>query len=182
MSEFSFHPPLFIVGYMASGKTTFARALARALSRRFVDLDFYIEQRFRTTIAQIFERDGEQRFRTIERNLLHEVGEMSDVVVACGGGTPCFFDNMDYMLSRGTVVYLECSVDRIVQRLTANRHRRPLMASLGEEELDTAVRNGLDARADCYRRAHITFGGEQLENRRQIDTSVARFLPLLVSR
>ena len=122
------HPPIFIIGYMACGKTTLGRALARRLGREFIDLDFYIEQRFRRSISQIFATDGEEAFRSAEHAMLAEVGEMQDVVIACGGGTPCFHGNMDFMLSRGTVIYLDTSVDRIVERLTRNRSRRPLMA------------------------------------------------------
>jgi len=78
--------PIFIIGMPASGKTTFGRALARRLGREFIDLDFCITQRFRASVAEIFARDGEEAFRRREAAMLREVGEMEDVVVACGGG------------------------------------------------------------------------------------------------
>lgn len=174
------NPPIFITGYMACGKTTFGRALARQLGRTFIDLDFYIEQRFRMSIKQIFETCGEERFREMEREMLHEAGEMLDVVIACGGGTPCFFDNSDFMLAHGTVVFLRTSPEKIVRRLIINRSRRPLMAGKSEEELLKAVSDGLAARLPYYTRAHITHDGEHLENKRQIASAVARFIENLL--
>lgn len=168
--------PIFITGYMASGKTTFARALAKATGRQFIDLDFYIEQRFRKSVKEIFAERGEDEFRRMETCMLREVGEFEDVIIACGGGTPCFNDNMEYMNSRGTSVYLDTPVWRIVERLVANRTRRPLMANKSNEEIEKAVEAGLKERLRHYRKAHIDFSGEELEDRRQIDKSVAEFL------
>lgn len=168
--------PVFITGYMASGKTTFGRALARATGRRFIDLDFYIEQRFRRTISRIFAEEGEERFRNMESAMLRETGEFEDVVIACGGGTPCFHGNMDYMLGRGVVIFLETSRERIAARIMANNSRRPLMAGKSAEEITAAIADGLAGRLPHYRRAHITYSGENLEDRRQISDSVARFL------
>lgn len=168
--------PIFIMGYMACGKTTFGRALARALGLQFIDLDFYIEQRYRQTIREIFADRGESGFRELERRMLREAGEFEGVVIACGGGTPCFHDNMDYMLSRGVTVWLETSPGRILERLCANSSRRPLMAGKSREEIACAIEEGLASRGPAYARAEIRFSGEELEDRRQIDRSVADFI------
>ena len=170
--------PVFIIGYMACGKTTFGRALARAMDREFIDLDFYIEQRFRLSIRDIFSRKGEDEFRRMEAAMLREAGEFSNVVVACGGGTPCHASNMDYMLGRGLTVWLQASEERTVARLTANNARRPLMAGKSEDEIRAAAREGLAARLPHYERAHIIFSGEELEDRRQISRTVSAFLSL----
>ena len=167
---------IFLIGYMACGKTTFGRALARRLGKQFIDLDFYIEQRFRKSIAQIFSEKGEEEFRRMESAMLREVGEFENVIVSCGGGTPCFHDNIDYMLGRGDVVWLQASVDRIVERLIINSSRRPLMKGKSPEELREAVIAGLAGREKFYSRANIHFPSDQLEDRRQIDTTVAAFL------
>ena len=161
---------------MACGKTTFGRALARAMGREFIDLDFYIEQRFRLPIGAMFAEGGEDLFRRREAAMLREVGEFEDVVVACGGGTPCFAHNIDYMISRGTVVFLEASTDRMVRRLMENNSRRPLMAGKSEAEIRETVARGLEARMPHYLKAHIRFSGENLEDSRQIDSSVAQFI------
>ena len=79
---------IFLIGYMGSGKTTLGRALAPALDLQFIDLDHYIEQRYRKTIAQLFAESGEEGFREIERRILHEVGEFENVIISTGGGTP----------------------------------------------------------------------------------------------
>lgn len=169
-------PPIFIIGFMACGKTTFGRALARAADRRFIDLDFYIEQRFRMSVNEIFATKGESEFRRMESAMLREVGEFDGVVIACGGGTPCFSDNMDYMLARGLTVWLEASEDKITSRLLVNSARRPLMTGKGPDEIRAAVAAGLTDRHPHYSRAAVRFSGEQLEDRTQIDTAVAAFL------
>lgn len=168
--------PLFILGYMASGKTTFGRALAKALGREFIDLDFFIEQRFRKSIGRIFEEEGEEGFRRKEAAMLREAGEFYNVVIACGGGTPCFHENLGYMNSRGLTILMDTPRDRIVQRLMLNNSRRPLMAGKTEKEMGEAVDRGLRERDRFYRGALISFSGDLLENRRQIDTSVRSFL------
>ena len=106
---------IILIGYMGAGKTTVGRQLAKELGLQFYDLDWYIETRHHTTVTQIFAERGEDAFRRIERAMLHEVAEFEDVVISCGGGTPCFFDNMDYLNRQGQVVYLRhrrrCSSD-----------------------------------------------------------------------
>jgi shikimate kinase len=168
--------PVFLIGYMACGKTTFGKALSRRLNCEFIDLDFYIEQRFRKHISDIFAEKGEVGFRRVEREMLCEVGEFENVVIACGGGTPCFYDNMDYMLERGTVVWLTASIERIVDRLVINNSRRPLMAGKSRYEIEKTVKEGLASRHQFYSRAGIHFSGEQLEDKRQIEKTVEKFL------
>lgn len=167
---------MFIIGYMASGKTTFGRALARSTGMQFIDLDFYIEQRFRKSIAEIFAEKGEEEFRRMEAAMLREAGEFENTVVSCGGGTPCFHDNMDYMLSKDNVVWLVTSPERITERLTANSSRRPLMRGKTPDEIRAAVTDGLSKRISFYSRANIHFNGEQLEDKHQIDRTVNAFL------
>jgi shikimate kinase len=170
--------PIFIIGYPASGKTTFGRALAKALHRTFIDLDLYIENRYHSDVSEIFAARGEDGFRKIEQNMLQEVGEMENVVIACGGGTPCFFDNMEYMNIHGLTVRLNSSVDVIIRRLLANRYRRPLLQGKDEDELREHVCQNMAAREPFYSQAKISFEGDELENRREIETSVNRFLSL----
>ncbi len=81
--------PIFLIGYMGCGKSTLGRALANATGLEFIDLDHYIDQRFHATIAEIFAARGEDGFRRVEQAMLREVCEFSDVVIACGCGTPC---------------------------------------------------------------------------------------------
>ena len=121
---------ILLIGFMAAGKTTLGKALARDLGLQFVDLDHYIEGRYHCSVSQLFAERGEEAFREIERNMLHEVAEFENVVISTGGGTPCFFDNIDYMNRQGITVFLEASVDVIFTRLTIARTQRPLVAAL----------------------------------------------------
>mgnify|MGYP002519721885 CR=1 FL=1 len=98
---------IFLIGYMGAGKTTLGKAFARAMGLTFVDLDWYIEERFHKTVRQIFTERGEDGFRELEKRMLHEAGEFEDVVISVGGGTPCFFDNMEYMNQAGETVFLD---------------------------------------------------------------------------
>ena len=82
---------IFLIGYMGAGKTTLGKAFAREMSLNFIDLDWFIEERFHKTVQQLFLERGEDGFRELERKMLHEVAEFEDVVVSTGGGTPCFF-------------------------------------------------------------------------------------------
>ncbi|MDE6297829.1 MAG: shikimate kinase [Muribaculaceae bacterium] len=173
--------PIFIVGYMASGKTTFGRALGRALGREFIDLDFYIEQRFRKSIKEIFSVEGEEAFRRKESAMLKEAGEFENTVISCGGGTPCFFDNMEYMNSRGVTVFLNTDRECIVRRLLENNSRRPLMAGKSEEEIRAEMDRTLEKRLPFYSAAKIHFSGNMLENKAQIASSVEDFIRNFIS-
>lgn len=161
---------------MASGKTTFGRALARRSGLEHIDLDFYIEQRFHSSIKDIFATRGEAEFRRIETAMLREVGEMNDVVVSCGGGTPCFSENMEYMNSRGITVCLTASDEVIADRIRRAGDRRPLMASKTREEILQTIREHMEIRAPYYSRCRITISGDRLESRSQIAETVDSFL------
>lgn len=112
---------IIIIGYMGAGKTTVGRALAAELGIEFYDLDWYIESRMRKTVKQLFDEVGEEGFRKIEHNMLHEVAEFENVVISCGGGTPCFFDNMAYMNQQGDTVYLKASPEILYKHLKWER-------------------------------------------------------------
>ena len=167
---------IFIIGYMASGKTTFGRALARRTGMQHIDLDFYIEQRFHSTVREIFANKGEAEFRRIEGAMLREVGEMSDVVISCGGGTPCFGDNIDYMNSRGLTVCLQAADEVIADRIIQAGNKRPLMAGKSREEIMRTLKDHMNIRKPFYSRAQLLISGDRLENRSQIDEAVDNFI------
>lgn len=166
---------IFLIGYMGAGKTTLGRALAKALGLSFIDLDNYIETRFRKTISQIFAEKGEEGFRLLERNMLAEVGEFEDVIISTGGGTPCFYDNVEYMNRQGITVFLDVPVERLFTRLSIARSKRPLIKEKNDEELLQFINEQLGKRMPHYSKAQHCFVADKLEDRRQIDSSVEQF-------
>lgn len=174
--------PVFLIGYMGSGKTTLGHALGMATGLRFIDLDQYIEACSHTSITDIFATRGEAEFRRIERDMLREVSRMDDVIVACGGGTPCHFDNMDFMNSCGTTIMLDASIDRLFERLKAGRSQRPLIASLSDELLRTHITDTLESRLPFYTKARHTFPADRLDDTEQIAESVQAFITRFIHR
>ena len=141
----------FIVGYMASGKTTFGRELAEENGIPFRDLDSLVEERAGCCIPDIFARKGEGYFRELERDVLREFcARGDDFVLATGGGTVCFFDNMERMNAAGHTLFLDTSLPVIIGRLREQRATRPLLAGLSDEELESHVTKHLDSRLPFY--------------------------------
>lgn len=153
---------IFLVGYMGAGKTTIGKVLSKLIGLTFIDLDYYIEGRFRKTVAQLFAERGEEGFRSIERNMLHEVAEFEDVLVSTGGGTPCFFDNMEFMNQQGTTIYLQVSVDELASRLELCKHTRPVLKNRTGDELKAFVAESLSGRLPFYQKASIVFDANEL--------------------
>ena len=153
---------IFLIGYMGAGKTTLGKALARELHIPFIDLDWYIEERFHKTVGELFSERGEASFRELEKNMLHEVGEFEDVVISTGGGAPCFFDNMEFMNASGTTVYLKVSVEELAKRLELCKHTRPVLKGRSGEELRAFIAESLEKRNPFYTKASITFDAEKM--------------------
>lgn len=168
---------LFIVGYMASGKTTFGKALADKLNAPFIDLDDYIESHTGHTIKEIFETQGEEGFRKTERELLLKaMHENANFVMACGGGTPCYFDNMEAMNNSGITIFLEASTPVLIQRLQLQNDARPLMSGKSDDEIEEKVLTQLCQRLPHYMEAKLKWHGDDLENEQQINSNVEEFV------
>jgi len=170
---------IFLIGYMGAGKTTAGRELAKELNLEFVDLDHFIQARYQKTVGQIFAEVGEDEFRNIERNVLMEVGEFEDVVISTGGGTPCFYDNMEYMNHTGTTVYLKASPEALSSRLNLCKEKRPLIKDKNEEELYKFVVESLEKREPFYSKAGIIFETEILVTREDVNGYVRQLMELL---
>lgn len=170
---------IFLTGYMGAGKTTLGKAYARNVGLEFIDLDWYIESRYHRTISQLFAEQGEERFRQIERNMLHEVGEFEEVIVSTGGGTPCFFDNMEYMNGQGQTVLLDVPVEVLFRRLRVATQKRPILQGKSDDELKAFIASALQQRMPFYSQARYRFDGSRLETRSQISQSVEALKALL---
>ena len=170
---------IILIGYMGSGKTTVGKALSKDTGMMFYDLDWYIESRMRKTVSQIFAERGEEGFRQIEHNMLHEVAEFENVIISCGGGTPCFFDNMDYLNQQGDVVYLKATPETLYKHLMMAKVERPLLKGKSPEELIAYITEHLQERAPFYEKARHTLDVNVLDNYDKIAVSVERIKSLL---
>lgn len=149
---------IFLTGYMGSGKSTLGRRLARRLEIAFIDLDDYFEAKFRTSISLFFERYGEDAFRRLEHEVLKEVIDKHDnAIVSTGGGTPCYFNNMELMNHHGTTIYLKLPAAVIASRLSNSpfRYKRPKLKGMDKGTLLETVTGHLEQREPFYTRAHL---------------------------
>ena len=144
---------IYLIGYMGSGKSTLGRRLSKHLDVQFVDMDHYIEERHCKTIPQIFEEEGEAEFRKKERKALEELSEFTDIVIATGGGAPCFFDNIDLMNKSGKTIYLNIHPTILADRLIHSKTERPLIKGKSREELVAFIDDTLKKRNEFYSQA-----------------------------
>ena len=163
---------IIIIGYMGAGKTTVGKALATDLNRQFYDLDWYIESRMRKTVKQLFDERGETGFRQIEHNMLHEVAEFDQVILSCGGGTPCFFDNMDYLNHQGETIYLKATPEVLYRHLKMGKTGRPLLLHKTPEEVQTFIRQQLSEREPFYLQAQHVLDVNLMDNYEKIKITV----------
>lgn len=170
---------IFLTGYMGAGKTTLGKAFARSLNIPFVDLDWYMEERFHKTVGELFAERGETGFRELERNMLHEVGAFENVIISTGGGAPCFFDNMDFMNHNGKTVFLNVHPDVLFRRLRVAKQQRPILQGKEDEELKEFIIQALEKRAPFYSQAQYVLDADELEDRSQIEKTVQRLRDLL---
>lgn len=170
---------IIIIGYMGAGKTTVGKALANSLQLPFYDLDWYIEGRMRKTVAQLFAERGEEGFRQVERNMLHEVAEFEDIVISCGGGTPCFFDNMEYLNAQGETIYLKATPEVLYKHLQMGKTVRPLLRDKTPEETLDFINSQLAHREPFYNKAHHTLDVNLLDSYEKINVSVKRICEAL---
>lgn len=161
---------------MASGKTTFGRALAKRIGWDFVDLDEEIERREGMTIPQIIALKGEEEFRRIESAALKHTATLSRTVVSCGGGTPCWRDNMEFMTLHGQSLWLVASPERMAERILAAGETRPLVAGKKGTDLIDFIKGHLRQRQPFYCKASWRLNAEHLENEQEIQQTIDDFL------
>lgn len=164
---------------MGAGKTTIGRRVAKRLNKMFYDLDWYIEARMHRTIPELFEERTEEGFRQIERNMLHEVAEFEDVVVSCGGGAPCFFDNMEYMNQQAETIYLKATPEVLFSHLQMGRTERPLLMGKSHDEMLAYIASQVEQREAFYAKARYTMSVNLLDNYAKVDDAVNMVLDLL---
>lgn len=180
--RYCFMVRVFLCGYMGSGKTTLGKSLSKVMDLTLIDLDNFIESRQCKTIKQIFAEIGEDGFRQLERKALIEVSEFENVIISLGGGTPCFFDNMDIINNAGTSVYLKPTEDVLLRRLIDGKHKRPLLADKSDSEILDVIRQQLAWREPYYLKAQIVFEASHLECKEDIHINAEKLAAIINDR
>lgn len=153
---------------MGCGKSTIGRKLASKLNLQFVDLDEFIEGKQGESISDIFSKTGENGFRKLEQDALNEFCSKSNLVIATGGGTPCFYNNMEIINQGGVSIYIHLTEAALFSRLKNSRTNRPLLAQKNDEELLSFISAKLSEREKHYQKSHIKVDGLNLNTEKLI--------------
>lgn len=153
---------IFLTGFMGSGKTFWGKIWAKENNLEFFDLDAEIERKLGQSVTEIFENKGEEYFRKIECDELKTFSDKENFILACGGGTPCFFDNMKWMNDNGITIYLQASAGEILQRIKNETQERPLLNKLNQSELLFFIEQKLKEREVFYKQAKYILAVSQL--------------------
>lgn len=154
---------IYLMGYMGCGKTRAGRHLAAHSRRPFTDLDTLFETRLGTSIPEYFRHHSEEAFRQEERKMLHETAGLDNNIIALGGGTPCFEDNIDWIKSHGISVYLKMNELALFHRLSRSHKIRPLIAGMDANRLLEHICRQLPQRETYYSQADLTWPGTNVE-------------------
>jgi len=146
---------IYLIGFMGCGKSTWGKKLAEKLDYNFIDLDKRIESIEGGTVAEVFKIKGEDYFRKLEADVLHSTVLEKNAVISCGGGTPCYYDNMEWMRNRGKTVYLNLSPENLFGRLRTRKEKRPLIANFDDNQLRDFIFQKLSEREAFYLQADI---------------------------
>jgi shikimate kinase len=155
---------IFLIGFMGSGKSYIGKRLAEQIAYDFIDLDTYIVDSEKLTINDIFQKEGEHAFRSKENSCLKTLLEKKNTIIATGGGTPCFYDNMDLMCKNGITIYLYANNNILFARLKKEREKRPLIANTTDEALMNIIQTKIAERSPTYEQAEAIFEIKNLED------------------
>jgi shikimate kinase len=154
---------VYMIGFMGSGKSTAGKKIALALDWNFVDLDKEIERQTGRLIHDIFAIEGEEYFRKIESDVLRNFSFGENTIISCGGGTPCFNANMDFMLKNGVTVYLKMDAEHLKSRLVNSHSIRPLIKNINKADLLCFISDSLKEREKWYNQSAIIVNGLNLD-------------------
>lgn len=155
---------------MGSGKTHWGRLLSQKLGFPFFDLDGQVEEHTGKTIAEIFAAEGEENFRLMEKDALHIITESHEnFVMACGGGSPCYFNNIEYMHQTGTTVWINTPLEVLFERLVKEKDKRPLIKDLSDDQLERFIRKKFADRKIYYEQANVKMDEEPVQIEKLIE-------------
>jgi shikimate kinase len=152
----------FLTGFMGTGKSYWGKLWSQANDLAFYDLDEEIEKAEGKTISEIFKQKGESYFRKKERQVLHSFFEKDNFILSCGGGTPCYFNNMGKMGEKGATIYLKTDIDELVKRLSDEKETRPLLKEVNDDMLKDFILQKLKEREPFYQKAMYHFNTKYL--------------------
>lgn len=160
----------FLIGFMGSGKTHWGAKWSEEFGIKHYDLDEEIEKKEGKNVTAIFEEKGEEAFRNIEKEMLQSFMKKDNFILSCGGGAPCFHQNMKRMNNAGVTIYLKCSAAELAQRLQKEKETRPLIANVNNEVLEEFIAEKLAQRESFYAKAmyHLPGGHISPENFQKI--------------
>lgn len=165
---------IFLVGFMGSGKTHWGKLWSSQHNLSFIDLDDLIEEQQGKTIRSIFEEKGEEYFRKIESEVLHSLKNKENIIVASGGGTPCFHNNIKWMNENGTTVYLKATPAQLAQRLIKEKQKRPVIMNTSDDKLEEFIAGKLKDRESFYEQAELILE----EAKATVQTFAEKILPI----
>lgn len=154
---------IFILGFMGTGKSHWGKLWAESKNMEFYDLDALIEEQEKASVVDIFEKAGEDYFRVKEASMLRDMLKYDNCIISCGGGSPCFYDNMQWMNDNGTTIYLSATPPYILKNVMDEKEKRPLIKKVNEAELLFFVEQKLKERAPFYGQAKLTLDAETLD-------------------
>lgn len=154
---------IYLVGYMGAGKTTAARRLAQRLGWQVADTDAMFEEKYKISVCDFFNKYDEPLYRKLESEVLKSTESMENTVISTGGGTACYFDNMEWMNSHGLTIFLRISTASVIDRLLHAKRKRPLAEGKDEAELSAFVARHYTERLPFYEQAQITVKAEDFD-------------------
>jgi shikimate kinase len=161
---------IFLIGFMGSGKTHWGRLLSEKLSIPFFDLDEKVTEHAGKSIPEMFASEGEEHFRMQEKEVLHIITESHEnFIMACGGGSPCFFNNIEYMHQAGITVWINTPIETLFKRLVNEKSKRPLIKELTDEQLKSFISKKFADRKIYYEQADIKMDDEPVQLEKLID-------------
>ena len=161
---------IYLIGFMGSGKSTAGKKLAKKLGFNFIDLDNLIEKETQMSISEYFSMFGEEKFRILEEKVLYQSFSFEHSVISTGGGTPCFFDNIEKINLNGISVYLQADIPLIMSRIQNEKNQRPLIKDKSNDELRKYLENLLEKREKFYKKAKITVNAKNLDIPKLVNT------------
>lgn len=151
---------IFLIGLMGSGKSFLGKKIAQSIQLPFLDLDAEIEKQEGLSISKIFSTQGKEYFRTIEAAALRKHSEVKEFVMATGGGTPCFHNNMSFINQIGTSIFLDTPMKEILERLNSPQKKlRPLLEGVSGDAIEQTLEKMLEIRLPFYEKANFTVNG-----------------------